>query len=282
MPQQQAKLPFVAARKPLASIDPNISLRPAKRSAANIADDAPLPLPKKLASALAAAPTTFTLIHRSKQMILQEVRSWIDALGTRHRLVGDLGGDGTELKMPLDARDRRVLTWAKLAEDASHRRFCFLGYANVLQVASKVAAEHQPQTAADCWFMIVAEKDTSGYAMRKLWNGGERNKWRMHRILHFLKNPRDDEKDPAIEIAHLCRRGRADPKRKLLRVCVNPHHTTATDSQTNLSHDRCGNGCKHLCPHEPKCIWTNADGVRMMCRDAWPMPAVCACGAGCY
>ena len=35
----------------------------------------------------------------------------------------------------------------------------------------------------------------------------------------------------------------------VVRACINPHHTVATDHATNLSHNQCANGCAQLCPH---------------------------------
>ena len=66
--------------------------------------------------------------------------------------------------------------------------------------------------------------DTSGYPVKKIFGKGEKNKWRVHRILHFLKNPSADPYDTTKEIAHLCRRGRFDAANSVVRACINPQH----------------------------------------------------------
>lgn len=145
-----------------------------------------------------------------------------------------------------------------------------------------MSAQTAPQTADDCWFVEMHGGDTAGYPQKKLSNRGGANKWRVHQILHYLSHPDLDENDRTLELSHLCRRGRFDFALGITRACVNPVHTTLADHNTNLSQNTCGNGCAHLCPHQPRCVWTNGEGRRMRCREIWPMPAVCGCGAGCY
>jgi hypothetical protein len=150
------------------------------------------------------------------------------------------------------------------------------------QIATKVADQTQPADEEECWFVEGNGGDTSGYPVKKLWKKGERNKWRLHRVLFFLKNKDMDETSQANDIAHLCRRGRFDHEQGVTRSCVNPFHTASVPHAINLEHNQCANGCRGLCPHTPKCLWTTEEGRRMKCRDLWPLPAVCACGQKCF
>jgi hypothetical protein len=143
--------------------------------------------------------------------------------------------------------------------------------------------QNAPTTIDDCWFMEGTAGDTAGYPSKKISGRGSENKWRLHRVMHFWKTPADLATDAGAELAHLCRRGRYDFAAGIAVACVNPHHTHQTSHATNLSHNQCANSCARLCPHQPKCIWTNDAGRRMVCRDVvpWP-PAQCTCGNNCF
>ena len=124
--------------------------------------------------------------------------------------------------------------------------------------------------------------DTSGYPVKRIFGKGEKNKWRAHRILHFLKNPFADPYDTTKELAHLCGRRRFDAANSVVRACINPHHTVVTDDATNFSHNQCANRCAQLCPHSEKCIWTHMEGRRLKCRDKVLLPDACECGLECF
>lgn len=253
----QTTLDWSAARKPLSQIAGNAQKRPRSND-----DQDPTEPPSKSHTAPAGL---ISVTAQSRRMVLEHLQGWIRALGTQHRYIGGLGGDGTQLRMPLRSSDGRVLTWHKFAEE----------------IASKVAIQNHPSDEDDCWFVPASGGDTAGYPVKKLWNGGERNKWRVHRILFFLKNPTIDEKS-TNDIAHRCRRGRFDEAAGINWSCINPYHTVSVPHAVNLDHNKCHHGCLQLCPHSPKCVWTNDEGKKMKCRDLVPMPAVCTCGAGCF
>lgn len=105
---RQTTLTFGSGRQPLAPLSSNSSNNKRPRD-----DDDPLPPPRKPPASL------FARTFRSKAMVLRHLTAWIDALGPNHRFVGPLGGDGTQLKMPLASEDGRALTWRKFADEVS-------------------------------------------------------------------------------------------------------------------------------------------------------------------
>ncbi|KAK9435583.1 hypothetical protein VB005_10382 [Metarhizium brunneum] len=82
------------------------------------------------------------------------------------RIIGDLGGSGSELRMPWRAPDDRCLTWEKLADE----------------LASKIAKTNAPASTSSCWFLPGRQSDGAGYPMRKISARGNRNN-----IAHVLK-----------------------------------------------------------------------------------------------
>jgi hypothetical protein len=83
----------------------------------------------------------------------------------------------------------------------------------------------QRNPARVCGRLLVrtdAWGDTSGYPVKKIFGKGEKNKWRVHRILHFLKNPSADPYDTTKEIAHLCRRGPFDTAKQCCEGLYRP------------------------------------------------------------
>lgn len=109
----QTTLSFGPVRKPLAAISPNV---PTKRAHDGSYDAANPPPPTK-ALPTAVPSGLISVNHTSHARVLGHIKGWIAALGTQHRYVGTLGGDGTELKMPLKAADGRQLTWHKFADE---------------------------------------------------------------------------------------------------------------------------------------------------------------------
>jgi hypothetical protein len=190
---------------------------------------------------------------------------WVRQLNPQSPLVGSLG---VGIRMPLRSSDGRALTWEKLARE----------------IASKAAAQGA-SGPDDCWFVVAVNGDTSGYPQKKLATSGERNKHALSRILHFLKTPADLDRynaDNQLQVAHRCRRGRFDQSKGVDWACVNPHHTVLVSDVINKSHDGCANGCAQLCPHTPKCLWTDAGGHSLPCRLQIPLPPSCSCGHHCF
>jgi hypothetical protein len=149
-------------------------------------------------------------------------------------------------------------------------------------MAEKIAAENAPLTEEDCWFIGGNNGETAGYPGKKLSTGPPTSTGSIE-ILHFLRTPANYPCPAGQEIAHRCRRGRFKEELGVFVACVNPAHTTSCSHDVNLSHNQCGNGCRKLCPHAPKCVWTReSDGVRLTCRDSWPLPTECLCGRGCF
>jgi hypothetical protein len=150
-------------------------------------------------------------------------------------------------------------------------------------MSAKIASTNAPSETAACWFITSTDGDTAGYPSKKISSGGHQNRHRLHRVMHALKYGTATLPPAAPELAHRCRRGRYDIAAGINVACINPYHTIATTHDINLSHNQCANGCLGLCPHTPKCAWTRAlDGQVLTCRLAWPMPASCKCGRGCF
>ncbi|KAM0665849.1 hypothetical protein ACQRIU_005193 [Beauveria bassiana] len=203
-------------------------------------------------------------VETSEEMLLREMRAWVESLPAT--MVRNLGGAGNELKMPLRAADARRLTWDKLADE----------------MASNIAATNAPVSTSCCWFVPGRQSDTAGYPVWKIWGRGERNKWGIHRILFFMKNPAllplpsPPAAPPAnlrMEVSHLCGRGRFDFNKGIEVSCVNPYHCEWESAPVNKDRNYCRRACAAWCPHSPKCIWTNDAGLPSICRNAVPLTA---------
>jgi hypothetical protein len=82
-----------------------------------------------------------------------------------------------------------------------------------------MSEQNAPTDADDCWFYPVGATDTSGYPTKKLAGRGEANKYGVHRLVYFCCY--GVQGLPAgQELAHLCRRGRANPAGGVLWGCV--------------------------------------------------------------
>ena len=110
---QQSLLQFAVPRKALAEASPNIQ----RKRPYDSSSDANLLQPPAKASTSAAPASQFTQAHTSRSMVLLHLNGWVQALGAGHRYIGTLGGDGTQLRMPLKAGDGRQLTWSKFADE---------------------------------------------------------------------------------------------------------------------------------------------------------------------
>lgn len=161
----------------------------------------------------------------------------LGAIHEEHDMFGPLE-DGV-LKMPRASKDGRHLTWTKFI------------------AATSDSIVNNPPDDKYCWF-VLANKD-DGYYEVKLSKDGSRNKYRATRLLYALVDPEKGywavaDRDQSLHCAHRCGRGKALRKGGL--VCINPFHATLVPSALNQDHKGCKYGCKALCPHDPKCLWT--------------------------
>ena len=171
------------------------------------------------------------------------------------RLNGDPGGNG------------RRLTWQSFIETISNK------------------LENIPAHIDDCWF--VSAKSQKDYATHNLAPSGKdinprkkSNKFGVHRILTVLEFPDEYDKINTHEkqktgdswvCAHRCSKGTHEGK-----TCINPRHIVVCTQQINQSHKGCVNGCAFLCPHDPKCLFTDSNGYYLPCRNREDkLPEVC-------
>lgn len=129
--------------------------------------------------------------------------------------------------------------------------------------------------------------------MKKIAAVGDKNKWGVHRILYFLKNPAQVPRRPAgaapppaaahLEVSHLCGRGRFDFGRGISVGCVNPYHCRHETGPVNKDRNYCRGSVAELCPHAPdRCIFTGDDGAWRECRNNASGVTPCVCGGSCY
>ena len=114
----------MAARAPLAPISGNI--RPLVPSKRRFEEEDPFAVPE---SAQRPPPSSSpppppisapSPAAVSRTMLEGEFAGWVAVLPPA--MVGRLGGSGSELKMPLESRDGRELTWRKLQQDVCYRQ----------------------------------------------------------------------------------------------------------------------------------------------------------------
>lgn len=150
------------------------------------------------------------------------------------------------LKMPYVVfGDSRRLTWTKLI--------------------NRIELTNNPESINDCWF--VKSNAKVGYPAVRLSKTGTRNKWKLCELLHILLFPSNycymNIKDPSggyLVLAHRCGKSRI-PMGKYVNSCINPYHTVLTDPKTKQDHKGCKYGAAFLCPHTPKCVFTDSKGT---------------------
>ena len=59
--------------------------------------------------------------------------------------------------------------------------------------------------------------------------------------------------DRNTQASHLCH--------NIAQTCFNPRHIIWESDKRNKGRGYCVNGARFYCPHDPKCIYTNIDGV---------------------
>lgn len=84
--------------------------------------------------------------------------------------------------------------------------------------------------------------------------------------------------DTGAQASHLCHN---EPQQ-----CTNPGHLIWEDDGTNKSRNRCVFGAGFLCPHQPKCVWTDTTGRFLPHRNCTEWQATCdskgACEGDCW
>jgi hypothetical protein len=88
-----------------------------------------------------------------------------------------------------------------------------------------------------------------------------------------ISRTKDEENatDQDFVVSHLC--GTAK--------CANPRHMAVVTQKVNESHKGCKNGCRQLCPHEPKCIFVK-NGIYLPCLNKDRLPVFCHCPSVCH
>jgi hypothetical protein len=181
----------------------------------------------------------------------------LDQLPQNSPLVGSLAAQ--KLRMPLTSTDGRALTWEKFLTNTC--KFIV----------------NDPSSTEDCWF-VASNKEDGTHAV-KIAPKGDQNKYQTFRVLSVLREPEfhsivEGKEVKSLHFAHRCGRGKA--KKQGAQCCINPFHNAVVDHKVNQDHKGCTYGCRHLCPHNPKCIFTWHDtGKVKPCFMADQLPVVC-------
>lgn len=180
-------------------------------------------------------------MQSGRKFVAQEFAHMLHNMQKSHKIFGSLK-DG-KLRLPRKKQeDRRLASWPK----------------KLVALAKQVT--NNPTSIKDCWFVPSSKKD--GYHEIKLSKDGSRNKYRTHRALRVFLQPEmfdEVEQRGKLHAVHLCGRGRA--KVKGGDCCINPHHVAFADAKANQDHKGCKYANTKDCPHEPKCIKTDAKGI---------------------
>lgn len=162
--------------------------------------------------------------------------------------------------------DGRRLSWHKYLLD---------------DILPKIVNTSCPTGHGDCWMVPMASGDTSGYIIKKFASRGEGNKHQLHKVFyHIMTNTSADNIPNGHDYAHRCGRGRYDQSKGILFGCINPYHIVICGHSINIEHNYCRNGEASLCPHNPKCIYTDSKGKHLPCRNSLTRLAGCECGRG--
>ncbi|KAF6792682.1 hypothetical protein CSOJ01_14112 [Colletotrichum sojae] len=106
----------------------------------------------------------------SVRLLSTHLSHWVEKLPAT--MIGTLGGKGgNDLVMPKNSSDGRRLTWEEW----------------VREITRKVT--NSPKTADDCWFIRGFASLAVGYPVKKVSKDGNKNRWPVHQMTFFLKNP---------------------------------------------------------------------------------------------
>ena len=151
--------------------------------------------------------------------------------------------------MPLRDVDGRVLTWYKFAEEASHHCSTLWATLTTLQIAEKVAKETRPVCVEDCWFVQMHGGTLRGTLSKRSLERERRTSGGSTASCISSRTPPPTPMTPPKKSPTCAAAAPSIQQNSVVRACINPHHTVATDHATNLSHNQCANGCAQLCPH---------------------------------
>jgi len=163
------------------------------------------------------------------------------------------------LRMPrAESPDGRALTWPKLLD----------------RLAGKLL--NKPQTVEWCWFATATKDD--GYHELKICLNGSTGKYRTARALRVLVEPDKydtvNDRDENRQALHRCGRGKARHKKG--PSCINPYHIYFGTRETNEDTKGCRYGAMYLCPHTPKCVFTDPEsGAPIPCFNLPTNPGPC-------
>lgn len=170
---------------------------------------------------------------------LEEMNLWVNQLPVRcPSMVGPL--ESGKIRMPLESDNGTHLTWTKWVQNRSN------------QIVNAVTSRQS------CWFVRANKSD--GTHQTKISSTGGSDKFQTTRIMKVLQDPshlktvESKEANQEYHFAHRCSNGKGKGKDSL--TCINPYHVDVVSCQINQSHKNCKFGCRFLCPHENKCIFT--------------------------
>eukprot|EP00182_Erythrolobus_australicus_P005777 CAMPEP_0185830330 /NCGR_PEP_ID=MMETSP1353-20130828/775_1 /TAXON_ID=1077150 /ORGANISM="Erythrolobus australicus, Strain CCMP3124" /LENGTH=244 /DNA_ID=CAMNT_0028528219 /DNA_START=625 /DNA_END=1360 /DNA_ORIENTATION=- len=120
----------------------------------------------------------------------------------------------------------------------------------------------------DCWLSTFAPNQADGYPRIKV-AGKAVALHRFVAVLAFpdrfvdlVKHGRD------LQVGHRCHHSP--------QLCFNPSHFRLVGDSENKDMTKCVYGLAALCPHSPKCLWMDRDGVPLPCRNRNTV-AACTC-----
>lgn len=161
-------------------------------------------------------------------------------------------------------------------------------------VIERVVQSTKPSSLNDCWLMPNTRQDKDGYPMIKVTHftyifsaqqgtrktkveGTAQFETRVYRLLYALLHPDEATLLAQGKREHQC----AHRCKHKPQLCVNPHHLVLLDDAANKDMDKCWNGLRALCPHNPPCIFTDKQGKLLPCRNS-PNVVQCSCVPTCY
>lgn len=193
----------------------------------------------------------------------------VDSLDDKSDLFGDVSDTMVLLTMPKHSSDGRKRTWYKTCKSLSG------------------SVMNQPTSVHDCWFVCANHSSGKSRYVHYTKLTGKGQPWSTPRMVYLLLNPGDrmvlgkNGKRYGPVIAHRCGHGQASAKGG--PVCINPFHLTKKSQRENRSDERCGHGCRKLCPHKPHCLftWQDTGRVKKCFSMKSTLPDHCSCKREC-
>lgn len=161
-------------------------------------------------------------------------------------------------------------------------------------IIERIVKLTKPSNLNDCWLMPHVRQDKDGYPMLKVTHityafseqqgtrktrmkGTAQFETRVYRLLYALLHPDEATLLAQGKRQHQC----AHRCKNSPQLCANPHHIVLLDDAANKDLDKCWNGLRALCPHDPPCIFTDSQGRYLPCRND-PDILQCTCTPSCY